>query len=141
MRKKSRQMLDELSASNTRAALLAFWSDLRALDRDGFEAVISPSSKQAKRPKRAAAAPSPPADGPVQRISRLMLGQCALTPDAAALALRRQLGRVKVPASRVPPFQGGDFESWLVELFKMVPSSKVLHAAVALCSEAGSGVR
>lgn len=142
MRSKTRQILDELSASKTKATLMAFWSDLRALDREQFEAVISAKGAKTKRstlPKQAIRRPV--SDGPIQRISCLMLSQCAFTPDDAALALKQQLVRQKIPPSRVPPFQGGNFERWLAELFKAVPSSKVLHAAVALSAAGGGGVR
>ena len=66
------------------------------------------------------------------QIAQLMLEKCALSPSAAADALRTQLATQGIAVSRVPALTGTDFEAWLSRLFMTVPSSHVLHAAVTL---------
>ena len=142
MRKKTREMLGGLVSTNTKAALLAFWSDLKKLDREQFETAINPKpakrvlSKKNKTKTQPDLAPT--TDGPIDRIKQLLLVQCSLEPAESALALREQLARQRISASRIPPYNGGDFGAWLSELFKGVPSSKVLHAAVSLSAGTGA---
>lgn len=142
MRKKSREMLGGLMSTNTKAALLAFWSDLKELDREQFEAAINPKPAKRVRSKRSKTKTqpglAPTTDGPIDRIRQLLLVQCSLEPAESALALTEQLARQRISASRIPPYNGGDFGAWLADLFKEVPSSKVLHAAVSLSAGIGA---
>ena len=134
MRKASAQIIADLRVSHSKRALVDLWADLQALSKEGFEKVIERSAKPkgaAKKKKGTAAAPMSP-DRPASRIAQLMLDKCALSPSGAVDALRAQLATQGIKASHIPALTGTDFEFWLSKLFKIVPSSHVLHAAVTL---------
>jgi hypothetical protein len=134
MRKASTQIIADLRASYSKRALLGLWADLRELRKEEFERVIEGAAKPkgaAKKKKGIAAAPLSP-DRPASRIAQLMLEECGLSPSGAVDALRAQLATQGIRASHIPALTGTSFESWLSKLFKTVPSSHVLHAAVTL---------
>jgi hypothetical protein len=133
MRKASAQILAGLRASHPKRALMELWADLQALSKEEFEKAIE-GTPNAKPPRKQKGAPTTPvtSDRPASRIAQLMLEKCALSPSGAADALRTQLVTQGIAASRIPALTGTDFEAWLSRLFKTVPSSHVLHAAVTL---------
>jgi hypothetical protein len=136
MRKETLQLLAKLSASNSKRTLMGLWTDLRSLSKDEFESAIMGSS--AKAPKRIRQVHTAPvvSDRPAPRIAHLMLQKCAMTAPDAVEALRQQLAKQRISNGRIPAMQGTDFEAWLTILFKTVPSSKVLHAAIELSDRA-----
>lgn len=134
MRKASAQIIADLRASHSKRALVALWADLHALSKEEFERVIKGATKPkgaAKKKKGISATPISP-DRPASRIAQLMLEKCGLSPSGAVDALRAQLATQGIRALHIPALTGTDFESWLSKLFKTVPSSHVLHAAVTL---------
>lgn len=133
MRKASAQILAGLRASYPKRALMELWADLQTLSKEEFQTAIEGTPKaKPPRKKKGAQAATVTSDRPASRIAQLMLEKCALSPSGAADALRTQLATQGIAASRVPALTGSDFEAWLSRLFKTVPSSHVLHAAVTL---------
>jgi hypothetical protein len=137
MRKASAQILAGLRASHPKHALMELWADLQALSKEEFEKAIEDTPKaKPPRKKKGAKAATVTSDRPASRIAQLMLEKCALSPSRAADALRTQLAKQGIAASRVPALTETDFEAWLSRLFKTIPSSHVLHAAVTLAEGA-----
>jgi hypothetical protein len=134
MRKTSAQIIGDLRASHSKRALLELWADLQVLSKEEFERVIEGAAKPkgAVKKKKVIAAASLSPDRPASRIAQLMLEKCGLSPSGAVDALRAQLATQGIRASHIPALTGANFESWLSKLFKTVPSSHVLHAAVTL---------
>ena len=133
MRKETREILSSLGATHSKRVLVGLWSDLQALSKEAFEGAIGAPAKS-KAPKRARQPQpaKPGSDRPAARIANLLLEKCALSPSEASDGLRQQLVRQRIAATRIPALEEADFEAWLTRLFKTVPSSKVLHAAVEL---------
>jgi hypothetical protein len=136
MRKASAQIIADLRASHSKRVLVDLWADLQALSKEEFERVIEGATKPkgAAKKKGPAVAPMSP-DRPASRIAQLMLEKCGLSPSGAVDALRAQLATQGIRPSHIPALTGTDFESWLSKLFKTVPSSHVLHAAVTLADD------
>jgi hypothetical protein len=134
MRKGSAQIMADLRVSHSKRALMDLWADLRAISKEEFEQAIegAPKTRGPKKKKGTVAAAPVTPDRPASRIAQLMLEKCALSPSGAAEALRSQLATQGIAASRIPALTGTDFQAWLSRLFKTVPSSHVLHAAVTL---------
>ena len=132
MRKETREILSSLGATHSKRVLVGLWSDLHALSKEAFEDAIGSPAKP-KAQKRAKTQPAKPgSDRPAARIANLLLEKCALSPSEASDRLRQQLIQQRIAATRIPGLEEADFEAWLTRLFKTVPSSKVLHAAVEL---------
>lgn len=139
MRRDTIEILTALRTAHPKRALMDLWADLHAVSKEQFEKAIEGSAK----PKATKKKKSPPtfrvaSDRPASRIAQLMLEKCALSPSSAAQALRAQLRTQGIAESRVPALKGNNFEAWLSKLFKTVPSSHVLHAAVVLSERAGT---
>ncbi|MFM9851167.1 MAG: hypothetical protein ACKVP3_29070 [Hyphomicrobiaceae bacterium] len=134
MRKATAQILANLCASHSKRALIGLWADLQTLTKAEFEKAIeeAPKSNGAKNKKRGMAGASAVSDRPASRITHLMLEKCDLSASGAVEALREQLATQGIAISRIPALRGNNFEAWLSTLFRTVPSSHVLHAAVTL---------
>jgi hypothetical protein len=137
MRRGTIEILTTLRASHPKRVLIDLWADLHAISKEQFENAIEgpPKPKAAKKKRNQPTARVAP-DRPASRIAQLMLEKCALSPPSAVQALRAQLATQGIADSRIPTLQGTDLEAWLSKLFKTVPASHVLHAAVALSDRA-----
>lgn len=138
MRNKTSEVLAALTAKYPKRTLLALWSDLRKLSKGEFETLLASCSarelpiamtrsKPAHRSERTA-----PDDTPASRIEHLLVEQAALDQTRAANEITAQLRRQGVAASRIPSLQGREFADWLSVLFRSVPASNVMHAALQI---------
>ena len=131
MRKGSEKVIAALAAQYPKQTLLALWCDLRKLNKLEFEALVASSAKERpKKPRR----PKQPSfeDTPISRIEHLLLTQAALGQSRAVSELKSQLIRQGIDTARIPPLGNRKFGDWLSFLFRDVPASQVMHAALQI---------
>ena len=134
MRKETGELLATLSAQYPKRTLLALWSDLRALDKREFEELLGASTKTLRSPRKSPAKRQQLAfhDTPESQIRHLLLTQGGMQEKDAADQLKRQLVDQGVGSSRIPPLAGRQLADWLSALFRSVPASQVMHAALQI---------
>jgi hypothetical protein len=138
MRKETPEMLAVLLTKYPTPTLLGLWSDLRKLKKAEFESLLNSfSTKRPPTPKKRRGVTEGnertlPDDTPTSRIEHLLLTKAGMDPSRAVDEITSQLLRQKIAGSRIPAFHGRQFSDWLSTLFRTVPASQVMHAALQI---------
>jgi hypothetical protein len=134
MHKESAKLISELAAKYPKQTLVALWSDLRALKKADLEKLLAATSAKKRSSAKKAVKRQETAfdDTPASRIQHLLLKEAAMDAPVAADQLKRQLLQQGVASPRIPPLGASPFGDWLAALFRNVPASQVMHAALEI---------
>jgi hypothetical protein len=133
MRKETSDLLAALVAKYPKRVLRGLWTDLRKLDRSEFETLLAGcGTARTKRRQREPIEIDGPDDTPASRIQHLLVKHGGMSVLDVVAELRRQLLAQGIEASRIPALRRRQFADWLDALFRSVPASQVMHAAIEI---------
>ena len=138
MKQKTRRMLSELCAKHTKRSLVELWNDIRLLSREEFETELNrlfdAQRSTTQKPVRAKTGNFPGGNDPAARIASLLRATMGLTEKQARALVTQALVARGYPASDIPSPGKKNFEQWLSELLRVVPSSEVMDVAQSIQS-------
>jgi len=135
MKPKTKTLLSKLSESESRASLLALWSDIKSCELAEFEEFLNktytPQQKKAGagggRKKKSRSLPTD--DLPVTRIAHSIRLQGFASDNIAIEKLSNALIERGINPSAIPAASTEKLETWLENLIKFVSESTVLAVA------------